>query len=307
MIAILGAGGAIATELSQQLAASGASFRLVSRRVDRRGGRVEAIPADLTDLEQTVGAVRGAAVAVLTAGLAYNRRVWEEDWPRIMANAIEACQRADARLVFFDNVYMYGRIYGAMTEATPFRPVSRKGEIRARIAAMLEDEWKAARLTGMIARSADFYGPGASTGVANRLVFDRLRQGRAAICLARDDEPHAYTYVPDAVRALLQLIATPSAWNQTWHLPTAPAPPTGKAFIRAAGEALRVEAKYRVMDAWVVRLGGWFDPAVREIHEMLYQYDAPYLFDSQKYCQAFGAKATPYEEGIRATAAYYLS
>ena len=51
-----------------------------------------------------------------------------------MRNVVAACQSKNARLVFFDNVYMYGRVAGAMTETTPISPCSRKGGVRARIA-----------------------------------------------------------------------------------------------------------------------------------------------------------------------------
>ena len=84
-----------------------------------------------------------------------------------MANTIEACKRAGAKLLFFDNVYMYGKVDGPMTEETPFNPCSKKGETRAAIATALIDEWKAGGLTAMIARAADFYGPGARNGVPN--------------------------------------------------------------------------------------------------------------------------------------------
>jgi hypothetical protein len=45
-----------------------------------------------------------------------------------MDNAIEACKRARAKLIFFENVYMYGKVSGPMTEETPFNPCSKKGE-----------------------------------------------------------------------------------------------------------------------------------------------------------------------------------
>jgi hypothetical protein len=60
-----------------------------------------------------------------------------------MGNAIEACKRSNARLVFFDNVYMYGKVDTVMTEDRPFRPCSKKGEIRAQIATTLLNEIKA--------------------------------------------------------------------------------------------------------------------------------------------------------------------
>jgi len=111
-------------------------------------------------------------------GLKYDRRVWQDLWPRIISNTIEACKRAGAKLIFFDNVYMYGKVRGPMTEETPFNPCSRKGEIRAKIATMLINEWKSGALAAMIARSADFYGPGAQNAVPNLSFFSLLPGSR---------------------------------------------------------------------------------------------------------------------------------
>jgi nucleoside-diphosphate-sugar epimerase len=222
-----------------------------------------------------------------------------------MANTIEACKRAGVGLIFFDNVYMYGRVAGAMTEDTPFNPCSRKGEIRARIATTLINEWKVGGLTAMIARAADFYGPNAKSGIPNVLVFEPMSKKQVAMCLADDSLPHSYTYTPDAAKALLTLAASEPAWNQTWHLPTAPHALTGKQFITNAADAMGVPPKYRVLSRPMVRIFGWFKPMVGEVYEMLYQNDSPYLFDSSKYAKAFGFSGTPYADGIRVTAASY--
>jgi len=222
-----------------------------------------------------------------------------------MANTIEACKRANAKLIFFDNVYMYGKVSGAMTEETPFNPCSRKGEVRAKVAVSLMNEWKAGSLTAMIARAADFYGPRAGNGIANTLVFEPFHKGQKAICLASDSLPHSYTYTVDAAQALVTLAGSESSWNQTWHLPTAPNPPTGKEFISIAAREMGVPAKYRVLSGAMVRMVGWFNPMVREVHEMLYQNNSPYLFDSSKFATNFGFDGTPYAEGIRITAAAY--
>jgi hypothetical protein len=72
----------------------------------------ESVTADLSDLDQTVRAVAGSSVVHLLVGLKYDVREWRVLWPRIMSNTIEACKRAEARLIFFDNVYMYGRVAG---------------------------------------------------------------------------------------------------------------------------------------------------------------------------------------------------
>ena len=305
MITILGAGGAISNEVVKLLAARKLKFRLVGRNPISMPGDTEVVSADLSDKDQTERAVAGSSVVFLLAGLKYDHKVWAELWPRIMANTIEACKRANARLIFFDNVYMYGRVADAMTEDTPFNPTSKKGEIRAKIASTLIKEWQSGSLTAMIARAADFYGPDAKTGMANVTVFEPMSKKQKAMCLANDSLAHSYTYTPDAAEALVTLAEAESAWNQTWHMPTAPNPLTGKEFITQAAEAMGVAPKYRVLHPLMVRVFGWFDPVVGEIYEMLYQNDSPYLFDSSKYAQAFGFAGTPYAEGIRATAASY--
>ena len=305
MITILGAGGAIANELARLLASRNLPFRLVGRNPQMLPGATETVAADLTDLEQTIRAVAGSSIVHLLAGLKYDHKVWQEAWPRIMSNTIEACKRAGAKLIFFDNVYMYGRVSGPMTEETPFNPCSRKGEIRAGIAAALIDEWKAGTLTGMIARAADFYGPDSVNSVANLLIFEPLSHGKKASWLVNDAAPHSFTYTPDAAQGLIQLADSAAAWNQTWHLPTAPNPITGKEFVALAAKELGVAGKYSVLGRPMLKIAGWFKPMIAESYEMLYQSDSPYLFDSTKFQREFGFAGTPYAAGIRTTAASF--
>src|SRR3981081_4145040 len=186
MGSILGAGGAISSELVKELGARSEPIRLVSRNPKPVPGAAEAVAADLSNLDDALKAVSGSRIAFLVVGLKYDLKVWRELWPRIMHNAIEACKRSNARLVFFDNVYMYGKVDGVMAEETPFRPCSKKGEIRAEIATMLLNEIKAGSLTALTARSADFYGPRVRTAIPNILVFDRFAKGAKAMWLAND-------------------------------------------------------------------------------------------------------------------------
>ncbi|MCI0424015.1 MAG: NAD(P)H-binding protein [Acidobacteria bacterium] len=130
MVTILGAGGAVGSELVNELTARNEPVRLVSWNPKLVPGAAEAVAADLSNFNDTLHAVSGSRVAFLVVGLKYDFKVWRELWPRIMHNAVEAAKRSNARLVFFDNVYMYGKVDGVMTEETPFRPCSKKGEIR---------------------------------------------------------------------------------------------------------------------------------------------------------------------------------
>lgn len=287
MHTILGAGGAIGNELVKELLNRGQRVRLVGRHPRPVEGVAEVMPADLSNPDQTLKAVAGSSIVYLLVGLEYDLAVWQERWPRIMQNTIEACKRAQAKLIFFDNVYMYGKVTGTMTEATPFNPCSRKGEIRARIATTLLDEIKAGNLTGLIARSADFYGPHAKTSVANMLVFDKFAKGSTALWLVNDNLRHSFTYTPDAAKGLVLLAEHDKAWNQTWHLPTRSHPLTGKEFIQLAAKEFGVPPKYRVLGRPILKVAGLFDSTIRESYEMLYQNDAVYLFDSTKFEKAF--------------------
>jgi nucleoside-diphosphate-sugar epimerase len=265
----------------------------------------ELFAADLSDREQTIRAVAGSSVVHLLVGLKYDLGVWRELWPRIMANTIEACKRAQAKLVFFDNVYVYGKVDGPMTEETPYAPCSKKGEVRAKIAIMLMDEVKTGGLTAMIARSADFYGPDTRHGVPNVLVFEAFAKGAKASWLVNAAVSHSMTFTPDAARGVAMLADRETAWNQAWHLPTAPDPPTGAQFMEMAAREFGVAPRYRVLSRPMLWAVGWFNSDVRESYEMLYQSDAPYLFDSTKFAREFGFAGTSYPEGVRIAAESY--
>jgi nucleoside-diphosphate-sugar epimerase len=301
---ILGAGGPISDELTKILSAAHEPLRLVSRKAKPVSGG-ESVAADISDREQCIRAVAGSKVVYLLVGLKYDLKVWQEFWPRIMANTIEACKRAQADLIFFDNVYMYGKVDGPMTEATPYAPCSKKGEIRARIATALMEEVKAGNLRAMIARSADFYGPKTPNGVPNVLVLEPLSKGSKPSWLVNARAPHSLTFTPDAARGLAVLAGREPAWNQVWHLPTAPDPPNGDQFIAMAAKQFGAASGYRVLNRTMLRVAGLFNPVVRESYEMLYQNDAPYLFDSTKFAREFGFTCTPYPEGIRIAAESY--
>jgi nucleoside-diphosphate-sugar epimerase len=302
---ILGAGGVISGGLAKELLLHQIPVRLVSRHPSPRQGAT-ILAANLTDPDQTLQAIQGSSVVYLCVGLKYDYAVWRQQWPRIIDNTIEACKRTGARLIFFDNVYMYGKVAGAMTEETPYDPYSRKGDLRARIATQLMSEVRKGNITATIARAADFYGPGADrTSIPNLLVFQRLVKNQQAQWLANATVKHSFTYTGDAAKALYLLASDENAWTQAWHLPTAPDPLTGSAFIAAAAEALGKVSRYTVLPKWMVRLGGLFDKTTSELHEMLYQYEADYLFDSSKFEKAFNFHPVSYGEGIKATANAY--
>jgi nucleoside-diphosphate-sugar epimerase len=304
---ILGANGTISTELIPILQSSGEKIRLVSRNPKQIDG-TEVFAADVLNREQVFLAVKGSDIVYLLLGLEYNIKVWRTSWPVIMKNTIDACKATGAKLIFFDNVYMYGKVKGKMTESTPFNPCSKKGKVRAEIDEMLLKEMKSGNIKALIAKSADFYGPRATnTSVPYIMIFDRLKKGKSAQCFINANQIHTYTYTPDAARGLYMLAVTESAYGQTWHLPSVLPAITANDFISIAAKYMNAKAKVQVLSKWLISILGLFVPIMKEMNEMLYQNEFPYEFDSSKFEKAFQFKPTSYEEGIRQTAEWCLA
>ena len=289
---VLGGNGIVGRETVRALVARGHTPASVGRRPAAADG-ARSVTADLLDPADAARALRGAEVAYLVAGLPYSSRVWADQWPVIVGNAVDAALEHGTHLVYLDNVYAYGRVIGPMTERTPIEPSSEKGRVRAAVLDLLGDA--AARgLVVTIGRSADFYGPGASTSVFNTFALDKIAAGKKATWLLDADQPHSLTYTPDIGRALAVLGTAQQARGRTWHLPTAPAL-TGRQYVElAAGPG----APTAVMGSTTMRIGALVNSAARETLEMSYQYTAPYVFDSAAFESTFGLRPTAPAEGI---------
>lgn len=302
---ILGGGGVVANELAKLLVAEKKTVKLVSRSGFDIPGVIP-VKADVTSFDQTIEAIEDSSVVYICVGLKYDHKVWAEQWPPIMAHTIEACKRASSKLVFLDNVYSYGKVYGTMTESTPYNPCSRKGEIRLGVVNKLMMEVSAGNIRALIARAADFYGPFADkTGVLNMLVFKPLSQGKKANWLVNDRAKHSLTFTLDIAKALLALSESDDAYGQIWHLPTASNPLTGREIIEIAARESGVQPEYRILSKWMLRLAGLSDKTIAESYELLYQSEFNYVFDSSKFQNAFHMNPTSYEDGIKETVNYY--
>ena len=302
MQTILGANGTIGSVLARELANYTNKIRLVSRYPRKVNESDELFPADLSNPGIVDEAVKDSEVVYLVVGFDYKLKVWEENWPKLMRATIDACIKHKARLVFFDNVYMYDiDAIPHMTEESPVNPPSRKGEVRKKIAQMIMEEVKAGKLLALIARSADFYGPDNNKSFVNEMVYKNLLKGKAANWFIDADKKHSFTYTPDAAKATALLGNTNDAFNTIWHLPTDKNPLTGREFIELFSREMKAANKLFVMPLWLVKIVGLFVPVLKEMAEMMYQYDRDYFFDSSKFEQRFNFKTTTYQEGVRNT------
>ncbi len=302
MQTILGANGTIGSVLAKELKAYTNHIRLVSRNPKKVNETDELFPADLSDSSQVEKAIAGSEVVYLLVGFDYNIKVWQNNWPKIMRATIDACIKHKAKFIFFDNVYMYDiNAIPHMTEDSIINPPSKKGAVRKEIAEMLLNEVKSGKLTALIARSADFYGPNNDKSFLIETVYKNIKKGKKSNWFIDANKKHSFTYTLDAAKATALLGNTVDAYNQVWHLPTDKNTLTGNEMISLFAKEMNAENKVSVLPMWLLKILGLFIPLMKEMPEMMYQYDRDYFFDSSKFDKRFNFRTTTYQEGVKLT------
>ncbi|MCX6269017.1 MAG: NAD-dependent epimerase/dehydratase family protein [Bacteroidetes bacterium] len=297
---ILGSGGGIGLPLARELKNHTDNIRLVSRNPKKVNEGDELFPVDVNDLSRIDKAIEGSEVVYVTIGFEYNTKVWQHVWPPFLQEVIKACKKHGAKLVFFDNVYMYAKsAIPMMTESSPILPPSEKGKVRTKLQEMIMDEVEKKNIRALIARSADFYGPDNKNSALNMMVLDNLRKGKKAQAFGDIDKIHTYTYTPDAAKATALLGNTADAFNQVWHVPTTKEKLSTRQWIELIAKEIKMEPKIQTVPTWMVRVLGLFIPIMREFPEMMYQYEQDYIFDSTKFEKRFGILATSPLDGVR--------
>jgi nucleoside-diphosphate-sugar epimerase len=298
--------GAVGRETVKLLADRGDRV-CVAQRSNPRGLRLEAkfVPTDVLNAESVLNACAASEAVICCLGFPYDSRIWQKTWPTAMSNLLAACEKAKARFIFADNLYMYGPQTAPLTEDMPLTEFGRKPKLRAEITRLWQEAHAQGRVQAVAVRASDFYGPDAPTSVLSAYGVKNLLAGKAAIAPYPVVFPHDVTYVPDFARALVTLLDAPAeAYGQAWHVPNAPTQ-TFRSLIEKAAGLIGVEPTMRVIPEILLQLGGLFDRQTYELIEMRFQADRPYLVNAQKFSKRFWGDATSFEDGLRATIASY--
>jgi nucleoside-diphosphate-sugar epimerase len=302
---IVGAG-PVGTATARLLAADGHDVRLVSRR--GRGPaheRIDLVAADAADPGALQPLARGAAALYNCANPAYHR--WPIDWPPIAAGLLDAAATSGAVLVTTANLYVYGPMDRPMRESDPLAATGTKARVRI---AMWEDAraaHDAGRVRATEARASDFFGPGLTDTSHLGRAIPRLAAGKTVRVVGEPDVAHSWTYVPDVARTLVALATDERAWGRPWHVPTAP-PSTQRELLHAFADANGlVPPKVAAYPTWALRAAGLVWPLMREMQEVMYQFERPFVIDSSASTSTFGIEATPLEDALRATGRAALS
>ncbi|NID08750.1 NAD(P)H-binding protein [Fibrivirga algicola] len=308
MQTILGAGGAIGIEVAKALTTYTDTIRLVSRTPRKVNDTDTLFPANLDDPAQVMKAVAGSQVVYVTIGFDYKTNIWQEKWPALIKNVVNACTEHQAKLVFFDNIYAIGGDnVRHITETSPMSPCSKKGEVRAAVDRHILEAVETGKIDAIIARAPDFFGPTSrQTSITMNLIYDNLVKGKKAQWFCDADRIHSTGYTPDLGLGTAMLGNTPSAYNQIWNLPVDPTPPTGREWANLFAQEMptsNAPAGVQVLPGWGMLALGLFVPVLKEMHEMRYQYDRDYFFDSAKFNTAFNYVPTTNAAAVKETVA----
>ena len=298
--------GPLAVATMQALVKRGKTVRMVNRSGKRPAeapAAVEIVAGDAYNTDFTRSVTRGAAVVYQCAQPEYHE--WVKLFPPLQAAILEGTAANKAKLIVGENLYMYGDPNGQpIHEGLPYTAHTRKGKVRGEMAQALLEAHRTGKLQVAMGRGADFYGPGVLGSTLGERTITPLLQGKAAEITGSPDLPHTYTYIGDFGEALAVLGERPEALGQAWHVPN---PPTltqrqlVTLFFQEAGLPVKISA----MGKFMLRLGGLFVPAAKEMVEMMYEFEKPFVVDSSKFVKAFGDIATPHAQAVKPTIAWY--
>lgn len=290
-----GAGSAIVRELMR---------RNLPVRIVTQSGRtaaptgVETRRADATDAAALREALVGATVVYQAANVPYPE--WYEVLPKVMAATIKAAGQLGSRVVYVDNLYMYGPVTAPLTEVSPQDPSTRKGALRKRLADQLLAVYAAGDVAATIGRASDYFGPGVTNAATGDRFFPPLLAGKRASWPVNADLPHSLTYIDDFARVLVTLGQRDEALGRVWHAPAAEAL-TGRAFGNLCAAEAGTRGRVVAMPKIAFQALALFSPLLREVGEMAYQFAAPFVIDGAHYAATFGGAPTPHPAAVAAT------
>ncbi|MGD0166934.1 MAG: NAD-dependent epimerase/dehydratase family protein [Gaiellaceae bacterium] len=301
---VLGASGGTGGAVVRELARRGSAVRAVSRSARTADAAdVQAVAADVTDTSALREAVEGAAVIYHCVNVPYQK--WVAEFQPLTRRIIDVAAAVGARLVFTDNLYCYGPLDGPIGEDAPLAATTRKGQVRAAVRTDLLTAHRDGQVRVVISGASDYYGPFGRNSFAGERFMKQLLAGKKVQWLADLDQPHSANYLDDMARAIVILANSEAAEGQVWHLPAAE-PLTGRQFIALAARAAEVEPRSAVLSRTTMRFLGLFSPLLREIPELWYEWDRPFVVDAAKFQRAYGPFAvTPHQEALQRTVTWF--
>ena len=302
---VLGGTGGLGSAVVEELVKKGKRVRSVSRSGSegvKASNEVEVVRGNVADVGQMTKICQGASVIYHCTNALYPD--WVKLLPPMMEGVIVGAETSGAKVVYGDNVYMYGPVTGPLTPDLPDRATGPKGRVRAEIATKLMKAHQSGRIRATIGRASDFFGPRVLNSMMGEVVFQALVEGKPLNLIGKLDVPHTYSFVEDFAQGLVTLGEKEAALGKIWHVPSAETLTT-RQFLELIFAEAQQTPRLQILSPWMLSGLGLFNPMLRELKEMLYEFEQPFIIDHRQYEQAFGSHPTPHRGAIRKTIAWF--
>ena len=296
--------GPLGYSVAEELILKGKNVKLVNR--SGKGDIPEEavlVKADAVDSEKTREVCRGAAVVYHCAMPPYTH--WPELFPPLTYGIVEGTASAGAKLVYADNLYMYGYTDSPINEKLPNNPLGPKGKIRAEMSEKLLKYDKEGKLRVAVGRASDFYGPRVISSILGERVFKPALRGKAINLIGNIDVPHTFTYIKDFAKGLVTLGDRGEALGEVWHIPSAQTVTT-REILHLVFNQTKNTPRVKTAPKYFLHSMSWFNPTIKELREALPFFEKPYIVDHSKFARLFGNHSTPHIEAIRETVDWYV-
>jgi nucleoside-diphosphate-sugar epimerase len=297
--------GPLGCAVAEELLARGRSVKLVNRSGSGdipEGARL--VKADVTDPELTREVCKNVRTVFHCAMPPYTQ--WPEIFPAITYGIMKGAISAQANLVYGDNLYMYGQVNGPIKEDLPYNAKGPKGKIRGQMADKLMQAHNEGKVKVAIGRASDFFGPRVIDSILGERVFSPAIANNAINLMGKLDQPHTYTYIKDFAKGLVILSEHENAFGETWHIPSAETINMQR-FLRKVFTETETFPPVKTAPKFVVNVMALFNPIIRELKEVLHNYQLPYVVDHSKFENAFGNNSTPHKTAIKETVEWYMA
>lgn len=266
---------------------------------------VAIIAADVTSKIEMETVFAKSTIVFSCTDMPYEQ--WETFYPKTANAMAYALSKTNAKLVFADNLYSYGNVMGKeMSEQMLHTATTKKGKIRAGVINTLLFSNNECSKRVAFVKAADFIGPHIHKGVFGKDFLDRIYAGKKVMLFGNITLPHTFTYIKDFAAAMINVGVVNDSFGQIWHVPNAPALSLDK-WIHLFEIIANKRIKKSVTPKILIKIAGFFNSFIRELYEMAYQFEYPYLVNHDKYVNRFGNHCTYPSEIVKETVEWYES
>lgn len=262
--------------------------------------KIEIVSGNAADEKDILKASEGADNIYYCIHIPYPR--WEKEARELLSVSINAAISSNAKLIFPGNVYVYGLPdYNPVDEKHPWKAHTKKGKIRIDMENMLKDAKEKRGLKYIVVRMPDFYGPYVINDFYEKIFFNAL-EGKTIQWFGDLDVPVEFNFIEDAGKAVVTAALSEKSNGEEYNVPGYALTTAGKFLEEVSNQAGKGSKIKTLNSAFIIGLGGLFNPLAKEFKEMLYLKQIKFILDGRKFKEEFGLiPATPYKDGIAKT------